>query len=227
MKSDYNFQKTNRYKVVINRYSLDEITTGQSDVSYQFNISFGPSYYKLLFNTLGKSFQVAEVRPANNDKILAAIFPFTVEHDIKCEWAKKIGLHASNWANLIESRNDVAVMDFSSVAPDFKGNAADCFRAVAQKINLKGFSYGITEVQWLRQLILWLRKDWNNITPLPENMHSLYHDVTFLLKNKKDPKSILKDGQRLIWQNEPIYNKPKWNVVLEQSVYLAYNFNKS
>jgi len=224
VKSDYSIQRTDHYSVKISRYRIEEMIDGKNDISNQFNISFGPPYYSLLYKTLGRKFKLAEVRPKSNNNILAAVFPFSENKTIKSQWANNIRSYDSEWANLIDSSRDIVVMDFSSVAPDFKGCAGDCFRAVAKKLKLYGFRYGITEVQWLRQLILWLRKDWINITPVPGNLNKLYHDVNLAMKQNKNPGPLLEEGQKLIWQYEPIYDKPKWNIELAQSVYLSYNF---
>jgi hypothetical protein len=215
------------FSVVINCYSFEDLVFGSSDVSAQFNIGFGASYYHLLYQALGDYFQVAEVRSLNKENELAAIFPFSERQHIRSAWALKISRYAPEWAKLIESGKDVAIMNFSSVNPLYKGHAAVCFQAVADALLMNGYNYGITEVQWLKQLLLWQRKGWKNITPVPENMELLYMHVSRHIKNNDNLSSFLTEGQKLIWHHEQIYSKPKWNLILDQPIFLIYLFNRN
>lgn len=224
VKSMSNDSEKVKFIIRIIPYSSAELFSKRDRIGEQFDLSFGASYYSLFIQSLGVSFSIAMVVPTAAQDQLAAIFPFSHLNEIKQHWASSIRSFSEEWANKLIDRRDIVVMDFSSVSPVWRGYAPSCFKSVGNTLYHNGYSIGITEVQWLRQAILWLRNGWKPVAPIDQNLKMLYLNISNSIKDQKSPQPWLEEGQEFIWHHESFYEGLQWNVVLQKPLYLYYEF---
>lgn len=203
----------------------ERLFAGKDDISRQFLLSFGSAYSSLFTRNLGDRVHIAAVRPSDDPGELAAIFPFAFDARTREAWSERAAACSPSWARRIHEDKGIVLMDFSSVSPHWRGHAVACFRTVASALANNGFSLGITEVQWLRQLILWQRNGWKTIHEPVIDLTEIYFTIRTALLSRNDPQSNLPEGMKFIWHQEAFYDRPAWNVVLEEPVYLFYPFS--
>ena len=209
-------------KVRIRATSVVELLRGHTESDQLFNLAYGAPYGRLVEQSLGQSFNIMEVTSNTTKRCLAAIFPFNDSPNVCSRWAEQIEPYNLPLAMSLRSGQAV-VMDFSAVAPQWRGRMALCFRRVARELVSDGFIFALTEVQWLRQLIFWCHVGWRILTPLCFNPMVRCHDVKHALQRNQSPEELLGPGETFIWHQEPYYKDPQWNVVLPMPVFLAYN----
>lgn len=210
--------------VRIQEYSSRALVAGrESEVPKLFGLAFGTPYLDLLEFSLGEEISVLEIWWPGDKPVLVALFPFSAESTVRASWSSRIEELSPQWARTVCDDDMAVVMDFCVISPLWRGSAIPCFRVAALELASQGFRYAFTEVQWLRQLVLWMRAGWRLTCPNNHDPKAKLRKVGKSVRSGHGACGLLDSGERFIYHDEPVYagGRLRWNVVLATTMVLV------
>lgn len=205
------------------RYASRELVAGiNGELPRLFGRSFDSRYLGLIEESLGHHVSILELWRFEPAPVLVAAFPFSCEEPILSSWASRTKDVSSGWSQAILEEGAV-ILDFCVISPLWRGRALSCFSFAASKLAERGFRLAITEVQWLRQLALWLRGGWQPMSAIRSSQLRKLPTVGRAIRSARIEPNLLEFGERVIYLDSPASrsDRKNWNVVLPEPVFLV------